>query len=247
MESPTVEKIKLLSWPNFERVLELMESEELIVLVILAVFILYGLGTLIAAPLLIRKFYRLAGFDKVSLPPASGVDKSLLLDPLVTGQLYSGNHGGYILLHAKYQLRKTSWLTFSKAKRKQLQARWSVTQLSAKRKLTEFALLPKTDPATVLMMLSVSGEDLSADDKLDQRYLLITDHPEQVLPLLTNEIRDFLLDRELASIEITGSLIVIKRAWPGERIGDSIQAEFDTAVTLANTLQIQVSPESSAN
>ena len=110
-----------------------------------------------------------------------------------------------------------------------------------------FHLMEKTDPNTVMRMLDDPGVDLSADADIEKRYLLKTDETGRIIPLITGNIREFLMDSHLASIESLGNLIVIKRSWPIERLKDSLQAELDCAVTIAETIAERLVESNSDN
>lgn len=210
-----------------------MENGELVVLLVLAAFFLYGVANIIAAPILLRKFYRKVGFKKIGRSSLDNPSSSYLLESLASKQLYNGLYRGYKISHAKCFLQRRKALTFSKVKRKQLQSRWSVTLVCSKHRLPEFSLLPKTEPATVLLMLSESSVDLSFDEELDRRYLLRTEHAEPVISLITTDLRSFLLDRELAAIEVVDNRVIIKRAWPTERLKTNLLDEFNAAIIIA--------------
>ena len=213
-----------------------MSNSEILITVVLAAFLLYGIANMIAMPFISRKFFRENGFSETGKSEFEAYSNSELLQTLVAKNLYTAEYRGYRVKKAKCQLRKRSLFAFSKMKRRQLQSRWSITILETEQNLPIFHLMEKTDPNTVMRMLDDPGVDLSADADIDKRYLLKTNQTGHIVPLITGSIREFLMDSHLASIESLGNLIVIKRSWPIERLKDSLQAELDCAVTIAERL-----------
>lgn len=210
-----------------------MSFGDILVLIVLGAFLLYGVITLIALPIIAKKFYREKNFVDTGKSSLDALDTSDILKPLATNHLYKGEYRGYTIRNAKCHLQKRSLFTFSKLRRKQLQSRWSVTILECEQTIPVFSLLQKTDPQTVMMMLSDPGHDLSVDEEIEKRYLLLTEDPDWVIPLITGEIREFLMNSELASIESLGNALVLKRSWPIERIESSLTGELDCVVSIA--------------
>ncbi len=212
-----------------------MGNAEILIAVFVAAFLFFGIANMIAMPFLSRKFFRENGFSDAGKSRFEAYANSEILKDLATNHLYTTEYRMYKVEKAKCHLQRKSLFAFSKIKRRQLQSRWSATILKSEHDLPEFSLLEKTNPNTVMQMLDDPGVDLKSDEEIEKRYLLMTEETDKVIPLITNTIREFLMDTQLASIESRDNTIIIKKSWPIERIRESLQAELDCAVMIADS------------
>jgi len=210
-----------------------MESKDLIVVLVLAVFVIYGLANWLLAPIILKRVYKQQGLTDTGKASFDAYN-SVLLEPLATDHLYQGNYQGFQLQHAKCALQHRPRFTLSKHTRKKMQSRWSVTILGTEKNLPAFTLLPKTDPDTIALMLTNPGVDLSRDKELEPRYLLLTDHIESTISLLTGEFKEQLVGRDFPAIEVIDNKVLIKRSWPTERIEQTLVNDFNCAVSIAH-------------
>jgi hypothetical protein len=192
-----------------------MNNSEYLVLIVLAVFVLFGFGNFIFPPILARRFYRDVGFVDHGKSLLEIPTDSELLKPLAMSHLYRGQHRGHPVEHFKAYPKARRKFTPSKVMRKHNQSRWSVTQLNSGKSLPSFCLLPISEPTTVFLMLNDSGVNLSDDKDIKNRYYLRTAHPEQIKRLITGDIKKFLIARELISIECVNNTVLIKRGLRG--------------------------------
>lgn len=213
-----------------------MTTGEYLVTLMLAVFVLFGLASFIAAPIVARRFYRDTGFVDHGKSLLEIPSESVLLTPIATSHLYRGEHRGFSLEHCKAYPKNRRAFTLNKVTRKYNQSCWSITHLKSENTLPEFCLLPLSEAATVSLLLDDPGVDLSDDKEFENRYYLRTDHPALIKQLMTGDIRNFLLARELISVECINNSVIIKRIWPAEKLKARLTDEMDCATDIVELL-----------
>lgn len=213
-----------------------MNTGEYLVAGMLTVLFVFGVASFILAPIITRKHYRTLGFVDHGKSPLDSPADSDILEPLATSQLYGGEYKGYIVEQCKAYPKRRRHFTLSKVMRKHNQSRWSVTRLTSKEALPPFCLLPTSEPQTAFIMLGESGVDLEHDSDFQNRYFLRTEVPDSVLPLFTGEIRDFLMEKELISVECVSDTVLIKRSWPEDNIQSRLLGDIKRAVEITAQL-----------
>jgi len=213
-----------------------MKIGELLVVIMFGVFVLFGVASFIGAPIIARRFYRDIGFLDQGKSTLEIPTESVLLEPVATSHLYRGEYRGQTVEQCQAYPKSRRHFTLSKAMRKHNQSRWSITQVTSEETLPAFCLLPISEAATVFLMLNETSIDLSDDKELENRYFLRTDHPDEIKQLITGDLRQFLLARELISIECVDNSILIKRSWPTEKIRIRLRDEMDCAVDIIDKL-----------
>ena len=214
-----------------------MDTSDYLIIAMLAVLLLYGLGNYIAAPILMRRFYRDKLFTDQGPSALESPAESQVLQPLATSNLYKGQHQNRTLEQCKAYPQSRRTFTLSKARRKHNQTRWSVTRLGSEQQLEPFCLLPTADVSTALMMLNDPGVDISEDKEFAHRYHLRCANPERVKLLIFNQMREFLLQKELISVECLDNTLIIKRSWPQEKISKRLLDEINCAVQTISWLE----------
>ena len=60
----------------------------------------------------------------------------------------------------------------------------------------------------------------------------MTERADIIRPLLTEKIREFLLQPEAISVEVIKSSIIVKRQWQADKVLDRLQQEIDIALAI---------------
>lgn len=212
-----------------------MENDQIFVGLLLGAFLLFGLWDFIYSKIKIRRFYENNNFTDTGVSALSTPEKSDLLHPLKTSHLFTGNFNGSNIEHCCAHSNTRRLFTLSKVKRKHNQVQWAVTRLHSKEDLPYFCVLPKAAPETIALLLRDLGLEFEEHEEFTQRYHVRTDHPDKFKTLLTENNLEFLLQKELISVECIKNTIILKRNWSADHFHERTTAELQFATHIKNT------------
>ncbi len=213
-----------------------MENNTWFVPLLLAVFVLFGIGDFIHSKFRLRRFYRNNNFQDGGKSDLDKPAQSIVLSPLKTSHLYGGVHRGRNIEHCRAHQSTRGTFTLNKIKRRQNQALWSLTRLQSEHNLPSFCVLPKTAPDNMFLLFDGSGTEFEDHEEFNNRYHLRCDEPEKIESLLTDTLADFLMAKELISLECIDNTVIVKRTWPAEHLDLRLTEELDCASTIVDKL-----------
>lgn len=214
----------------------LMENNTWVVPLLLAAFVLFGIGDFIHSKFRVRRFYSNKNFEDHGKSDLDQPAQSLILNPLNTTHLYTGEHRGRKIEHCRAHQSTRGKFTLNKLKRRHNQALWSLTRLQSEQSLPSFCVLPKTAPDNMFLLLDDSSIEFENHEEFNNRYNVRCSEPEKIRSLLTETLVDFLMAKEFISLECIDNTVIVKRTWPGEHFDLRFTAELDSACTIVDKL-----------
>lgn len=208
-----------------------MTTTEYAVAAFIILMVVVGIVEAIRTPMIIRRFYRDKSFDDHGKSALPDVADSIVLENLYTPSLYSGVTDGVTVQQFKAWSNRRRQFTLNKAARKRNQIPWSVTIVEAQQ-VTPLCVRPTVVPEAILYVNDGNSIEFLGDDEFADRYHVVAERADIVRPLLTEKLREFLLQPEAISIEAVNSRIIVKRQWQTDSVLERLQQEIDIALVI---------------
>ena len=209
-----------------------MTTTEYAVTAFIILMAVFGIVEAIRTPMIVRRFYRDKSFVDNGKSTLDEVSDSVVLNNLYTPSLNSAVINGVTVQQFKAWSLQRRQFTLSKATRKRNQIAWSVTIVNAQQSLTPFCARPTVVPEAIIYVNDGKGIEFHGDDEFANRYHVVTERADIIRPLLTEKIREFLLQPEAISVEVIKSGIIVKRQWQADKVLDRLQQEIDIALAI---------------
>ena len=201
----------------------------------------FGIVDAIRTPLISRRFYRDKSFSDKGVEQLENLSDSALVAGMYTKNLYQKEESGVTIRQFKAYSTNRRKFTLSKAARKRNQTAWSITVIDTAHPLAEFTLLPTVVPEAITYITDGRNIDIPDDSQLANRYHVVTEQSDVVLPLMKQKIRKFLLQSEAIAIECTSKRIILRRHWAAHQVLERLQVELDVAMVVHDAVVLEAS------
>ncbi len=201
--------------------------------VLLAIF---GIVDMIRTPYIVRRFYQGKSFtDKGKASLEEVTDSNLVLE-MYANHVYQKVENGIAIRQFQAWSINRRKFTLSKAARKRNQTAWSITVIDAVEPIAVCTILPTVVPEAIVYITDGRNIDIAEDAQIATRYHVVTEQENIIVPLITQKIRQFLLQSEVVSIECTSKQVVLKRHWAAHQVLDRLQTELDVCQVIHDSV-----------
>ena len=197
---------------------------------------LFGIVDAIRTPLIVKRFYRDKNFRDNGKLVLEAVSTARIVEGMYTERHYTGAAQDPQIAQFKAWSVNRRKFTLSKATRKRNRAAWSVTVIEGDYAGLSCLVLPTVVPEAVAYAGNGESIDFGEDEQMASRYHVTTRAAEKIRSVLVGEAREFLLQPDVISMELTDNQLIIKRSWSAHKVLDRLEEELTVAADVHKSL-----------
>lgn len=199
---------------------------------------LYGIVDAVYTPIKVRRFYTDNDYNGNSANKqllTSLTDSSIVSD-MYTNCVYEKSPANGSIKQCKAWSVNRRKFTLAKAVRKRNQTPWSITIIDSNDALAECKVQPTIVPEAIQYIGDGKSIELARDEVIANRYHVVTEYEQMVVPLVTQQIRKYLLQTDVIYFECTANQVIVKRHWNSHQVLERLEADLDAAQQVAGAM-----------
>ncbi|OED38972.1 hypothetical protein AB833_17555 [Chromatiales bacterium (ex Bugula neritina AB1)] len=205
-----------------------------------AALVFYSLWQVVSAPFLVRRFYKKLGFSDhgKSAFESAEYQPSILLKTLNASHVYRGVYkGNRVEQFAGFPETRYKF-TMSRVQRKRNQVLWTISILHSESPLVPFCARPTTVTDALEYVLAQDNVTFPDDEPFTNRVHVTAEDHALARKVMTAPVRQYLNNIDPVSLEVVGSLLILKVPRQPHDTGNKLNADLNTLVDLFESVKI---------